>query len=150
MDDLLDLIAQVMAQMEIQVPTSMVNRLVEDAVLRNSPPIVGQAAFRIYYSTMVSNNPPRFVMFVNNPKLCAAHYLGYLNNYQRKALDFTGLPIEIFLRERPKKVASIRKKSPFKSLLKPYRSLAPDKKEIKFHRQSLCKTIIFNGFIFFM
>jgi hypothetical protein len=58
-------------------------------------------------------------MFVNSPKLCAAHYLGYLNNYLRKALDFTGLPIEIFLRERPKKVASIRKKSPFKSKYKP-------------------------------
>jgi GTPase len=116
---LLDQIAEVMAQMEIQVPTSMVNRLVEDAVARNLAPVVGQSPFRIYYSTMVSNNPPRFVMFVNNPKLCAAHYLGYLNNYLRKALDFTGLPIEIFLRERPKKVASIRKRTPYKQKYKP-------------------------------
>ena len=119
MDALLDLVAQVMAQMEIQVPTSMVNRLVEDAVTRNSAPVIGLAPFRIYYSTMVSNNPPRFVMFVNNPKLCAAHYLGYLNNYLRKALDFTGLPIEIFLRERPKKVESIRKRKPYKQKYKP-------------------------------
>ena len=121
---LLDQIAEVMVQMEVQIPTSMVNRLIEDAVNRNSAPVIGQRPFRIYYSTMISNCPPRFVCFVNNPKLCAPHYLGYLNNYLRQSLDFTGLPIEIFLRERPKKVMSIRTKKTFK------RKIAPKKNSV--------------------
>jgi GTP-binding protein len=45
-------------------------------------------------------------MFVNNPKYCAANYLAYLKKALRTAFDFTGLPIIIMLRARPKKVVS--------------------------------------------
>ena len=38
---------------------------------------------------MVANEPPNFLMFVNNPKYCAANYLAYLKNALRSAFDFT-------------------------------------------------------------
>lgn len=108
MDRLLDMIGDVIEQLEIHVPTSMINRVVEDAVLRNSPPVVGTSPLKIYYTTMVGSTPPTFLLFVNNPKFCARNYLSYLNNYFRDAFGFLGLPIIIRLRERPKSVESIR------------------------------------------
>ena len=108
---LLDRVAEVMAQMEIQVPTPMLNRVLEDAVKRFSAPVIGKQPFKIYYGTMIGNIPPRFVLFVNNPKLCARNYLGYLTNYLRRCFKFTGLPIRVGLRPRPKRESIISKKS---------------------------------------
>ena len=49
---------------------------------------------------MVGNCPPRFSLFVNDPKLCADNYKAYLENYMRKAFSFTGFPIRIFMKAR--------------------------------------------------
>ena len=57
---------------------------------------------------MIGMTPPRILLFVNNPKYCADNYLAFLRNVVRNAFDLSGLPIEIELRERPKKVLSIR------------------------------------------
>ncbi len=114
LDLLLDTIAEVMAQMEIHVPTSTVNRILNDAFERTSPPVIGNAPFKFYYATKVSSEPPRFVMFVNRPNLCAPNYKAYLINCLRQAFIFTGLPIILDLRERPKRITSIRTKRPVK------------------------------------
>ena len=106
LDGLLDQAAEVMEQMEIRISTSMVNRVLNDAFDRLSPPVVGNSPLKFYYAAMVANEPPNFLMFVNDPKYCAANYLAYLKNALRSAFDFTGLPIIIMLRARPKKVAS--------------------------------------------
>lgn len=106
LDGLLDQAAQVMEQMELRISTSMVNRVLKDAFERTSPPVVGTSPLKFYYAAMVSNEPPNFLMFVNNPAYCADNYLTYLKNALRAAFDFTGLPIIIMLRARPKKVAS--------------------------------------------
>ncbi|MDD2479027.1 MAG: hypothetical protein PHS31_03970, partial [Victivallaceae bacterium] len=58
------------------------------------------------YATMTGNNPPRFLLFINRKELCTDNYLAYLRNYLRNAFDFTGLPIDIELRPRPKSIAS--------------------------------------------
>lgn len=106
LDGLLDQAAEVMEQMEIRISTSMVNRVLYDAFARVSPPVIGTSPLKFYYAAMVSNEPPNFIMFVNDPKYCAANYLAYLKKALRTAFDFTGLPIIIMLRARPKKVAS--------------------------------------------
>lgn len=103
---LLDQIAEIMELMQIKVSTSMVNQVVLEAFQAASPPVVGNAPLKIYYGTMVSNSPPKFLLFVNEPKYCAPNYLVYLTKAIRQAFDFTGLPLEIQLRARPKKVAS--------------------------------------------
>ena len=106
LDGLLDQTAEVMEQMDLRISTSMVNRVLNDAFDRLSPPVIGTSPLKFYYAAMVANEPPNFLMFVNNPKYCAANYLAYLKNALRSAFDFTGLPIIIMLRARPKKVAS--------------------------------------------
>ncbi len=106
LNGLLDQAAQVMEQMELRISTSMVNRILYDAFERVSPPVTGTSPLRFYYAAMIANEPPRFLMFVNNPEYCAANYLAYLKNALRTAFDFTGLPIVITLRARPKKITS--------------------------------------------
>jgi GTP-binding protein len=96
-------IAEVREQMELSISTSMVNQVITDATARTAPPVVGTKPLKIYYGTMKANEPPRFILFVNDPKLCAKNYLNYLINYFRKAFVFTGLPIRIILRKRPRK-----------------------------------------------
>jgi len=57
---------------------------------------------------MVGNEPPRFLLFVNDPGVCTANYLAYLKNSLRNSLGLTGLPIRIQLRAREKTIAPRR------------------------------------------
>lgn len=106
-DELLDQTAEVMAQMDVKVPTSLVNKVLLDAFARNSPPVTGNSPLKLYYSAMTGTQPPRFLLFVNNPDYCADNYLAYLIRVLRQSFDFTGWPILVDLRARPKKVQSI-------------------------------------------
>jgi GTP-binding protein len=95
--------ADIMGQMELHIPTSVLNGVIRDAVELNAPPVTGRKPLKIYYATMIGNAPPRFVLFVNDPELAATNYMGYLNNYLRKCFGFKGLPLDIKLRAKPKK-----------------------------------------------
>ncbi|MDD2403757.1 MAG: ribosome biogenesis GTPase Der [Victivallaceae bacterium] len=111
--NLLDHIGEVRSQLLVKIPTAVLNRVVNDAFERNSPPVSGISALRFYYATMIGNNPPHFLLFVNRKELCTDNYMAYLRNYLRNAFDFTGLPIDIELRPRPKSIESfhtVRKK----------------------------------------
>jgi GTP-binding protein len=108
MDALLDQIAEVMAQMDVKVPTSMVNKVLMDAFARNSAPVIGISPLKLFYAAMAGTQPPRFIIFVNKTEFCADNYLAYLNRVLRQTFDFTGWPIIVELRARPKKVQSIR------------------------------------------
>ncbi len=109
-DALFDAIAEVRSQLDVRIPTSLLNQVVQDAYTKNVPPIINRP-FKIYYGTQIENNPPTFKLFVNSTTLCAAHYLGYLNNYLRKSFDLTGLPIIIQLVDRPKTIESFAGRS---------------------------------------
>ena len=100
---ILDEIMNVKERMDLRVPTPLINRIIQDAFDRTSPPLVGRRSFKVYYATMSDSAPPQFLLFSNDPKLCPANYLSYLKNIFRKNLDFTGWPIELKLRKREKK-----------------------------------------------
>jgi len=109
-ETLFDAIAEVRSQLDVRVPTSMLNQLLQDAYTKNVPPII-KRPLKIYYGTQSNHNPPTFKIFVNAKNQCAPHYEGYLNNYLRKALDLTGLPIVLDLIDRPKTIESFASKS---------------------------------------
>ncbi len=106
--ELIDRITEVMGQLELRIPTGVLNRVLADAFERSTPPVVGPTPLKLYYASMTGMAPPRVLLFVNNPKNCADNYLAFLKNTLRRAFGLTGLPLEIELRERPKKVAGIR------------------------------------------
>ncbi len=88
------------AQHRKRVQTAMVNRVVQDAVLRNPPPPDHGREIRMYYATQVSAGPPRFVVWVNRPECVHFSYKRYLENALRDAFGFSGTPIRVLLRQR--------------------------------------------------
>ena len=94
---------RVMEQLELKIPTGVLNRVIMDAFEGHTPPVVGAAPLKLFYASMIGMTPPRILLFVNNPKYCADNYLAFLRNVVRNAFDLSGLPIEIELRERPKR-----------------------------------------------
>lgn len=110
-DMLLGAIVQLMQQMKQSITTGMLNRVLADAFAKRTPPVVGNAPLKFYYATMIGSNPPQALLFVNDPKYCADNYLAFLKNYLRQTFDLTGMPLELILRARPKKVQSFHRES---------------------------------------
>ncbi len=85
-----------------RVTTGVLNDILNEATAALQPPLQGGRRLKIYYGTQQSVCPPTFVLFVNDEKLMFFAYERYLENYFRKAFDFTGTPIRFLLREKKK------------------------------------------------
>lgn len=81
-----------------EVKTSVLNQIIQDAVAMNPTPIHNRGKATFSYATQVSNKPPTFLLFVNNPDFVHFSYVRYLNNQLREAIDFEGTPIKLVLR----------------------------------------------------
>jgi GTP-binding protein len=89
-----ELIRTVKAQTRAMVPTGVFNQFLQDTLQRNPPTSVENKRFKVFYGTMTHNPPPKFVLFVNDPKLCPQNYRSYLENQIRDAFfPEAGLPI---------------------------------------------------------
>ncbi|HBM17536.1 MAG TPA: ribosome biogenesis GTPase Der [Lentisphaeria bacterium] len=93
-------IKEVNEQFKIKIPTSALNKMLSDILLKNPPPCVKSRFFKIYYATQVSNKPPVLSLFVNDPAICPQNYMSYLKNEVRKACNLKGLPIILKLIKR--------------------------------------------------
>ncbi len=99
--ELLQQLFELREQMRIKVPTSLLNQFLQDAVARTPPPAEGTRRLKLFYATMVENPPPRFLLFVNDPRLCRANYRQFLEN-QLQAAFFpkSGLPVLVEMKAR--------------------------------------------------
>jgi GTP-binding protein len=55
---------------------------------------------RVYYGTQVGNEPPTFVIFVNDVEIVHFSYERYLENRIREYYPFEGTPIKLIFRAR--------------------------------------------------
>lgn len=92
----------VLEHTKLRVTTGTLNTLIGDAVAVTPPPFVGGRRAKFLYSTQVSVSPPTFALFVNNSDIVPSTYLRYIENCLRKAIDLTGTPIRLLLRNRSK------------------------------------------------
>jgi GTP-binding protein len=83
-----------------RIPTSELNRLVQDALAQHAPPSKGGRRLKIYYASQPEVNPPTFVFHVNDAGLVHFSYERYLENQLRKAREFPGTPIRLLFRPR--------------------------------------------------
>jgi GTPase len=81
-----------------RIPTHQLNKFVGAAMQKNHPPMVMGKRLRVYYMAQVAVEPPKFVLFVNQPHLMTEGYRKYLYNQFREAYKFTGVPINLFLK----------------------------------------------------
>jgi GTP-binding protein len=101
-DQVLPLALRVQEERLTRLPTSKINRILHEAQDRHASPSHGGAEFKIYYGAQVRNDPPVFLIHVNDPKLAHFSYLRYLENSIRREHPFLGTPIRIVLRPRRK------------------------------------------------
>lgn len=83
-----------------RIPTSMLNNILQEAVLTNEPPLKSGRRCKIYYMTQADVKPPTFVFFVNDKNLIHFSYERYLENCIRKSVDYSGTPIKLIIKSK--------------------------------------------------
>ena len=83
-----------------RIGTGELNRLVAEAIRRQSPSLVKGRRPKIFYATQVAVAPPTFVFFAKDAASVHFSYQRYLENQIREAYGFDGTPIRLFFRER--------------------------------------------------
>ena len=111
---LLDMVWQVWRQLNKRVDTSDVNSALKVWTTEQEPPRGPQGHFKVLYGTQISENPVRFLFFVNRISQFPDTYVSYLKNCIRKEFGFSYIPVEISLRER-RRNESLNAKGPKKS-----------------------------------
>lgn len=94
---------EVYAQCTKRVSTSILNKVLLEAMAMNPPSTKRGKKLRVYYATQVRTAPPTFILFVNDEDLVQDSYKRYLENKMREAFGFFGTPIRMSFRERKEK-----------------------------------------------
>lgn len=102
-ESIFGIVKQVYADSLKRVSTGQLNKFIGACLQRNHPPMIQGKRLRIYYMAQVGIQPPKFVVFVNYPKLMTDTYKKYIYNQFREQYSFSGMPIEIYLRGKKRK-----------------------------------------------
>ncbi|WP_127848208.1 ribosome biogenesis GTPase Der [Lacticaseibacillus hulanensis] len=95
-----EMILQASENQSRRIQSSVLNDVLNEALLVTPTPTVNGKRLRIYYMTQVAIKPPTFVVFVNDPDLLHFSYERFLINQLRDTFDFTGTPIHLIARSR--------------------------------------------------
>jgi GTP-binding protein len=99
-DTVLPTALRVQEERLIRIPTGELNRLIREAMEKQSPPTKAGKRLNIYYATQPRTDPPTFVFHVNDTALVHFSYERYLENQLRAAYGFLGTPLRFSFRER--------------------------------------------------
>ena len=100
LDNIFKTAIEVQAQREKRISTGLLNKVINEAYNLNPPNSIKGKSMRIYYSTQAKNNPPTFVIFINNKDLIQDHYKRYINKKLRENFGFKGVPIVVSYRQK--------------------------------------------------
>jgi GTP-binding protein len=93
-------IKEVALQYSKKIPTSALNAFIREVISKNPPKYVRGNTLKIRYATQTGIKPPKFLLFVNNPKLMYTSYHRYLENNIYEAFGFEGSPVVINLAKK--------------------------------------------------
>ncbi len=93
-------IKEVALEYSKQIPTSALNAFMREVISKNQPKYVRGNTLKIKYITQTGVKPPRFLLFVNNPKLMYTSYHRYLENKFYETFGFEGSPVVINLAKK--------------------------------------------------
>jgi GTP-binding protein len=86
-----------------RVATADLNRLLQDAVRQQAPPMVRGRRPRLLYATQTATSPPTVVFFGAPAQRISQTYQRYLSNRLREAFPLRGTPIRLLFRARQRK-----------------------------------------------
>ena len=96
----LDVAMEVYKNRKQLIPTSKLNDLMLEAIERYHPPAIKGKFIKIKYVTQLRSKSPAFVFFCNLPQYIKEPYKRYLENQIRSNFNFSGVPIQIFMRQK--------------------------------------------------
>ena len=84
-----------------KVPTAKLNEYLLPTIEHYPPPSLKGKFIKIKYITQIPNTQvPTFIFFANLPQYVKDPYKRFLENKIRAKWDFTGVPIQIFIRQK--------------------------------------------------
>lgn len=110
-NEIFALAVQVYEDAKKRITTHQLNKFIAACLQRNHPPMLQGKRLRIYYMAQVGIQPPKFVLFVNHVSLMVESYKKYLYNQFRETYQFSGVPIEIYLKGKKKRTREDRMES---------------------------------------
>lgn len=98
--DVLDAAAKVYENRSRKISTSKLNEVMLEEIENYPPPAIKGKYVKIKYITQLPTPTPSFAFFCNLPQYVREDYKRFLENKLRKHFDFSGAPIQIFLRQK--------------------------------------------------
>jgi GTP-binding protein len=99
-DQVMPLALQVQEERLARLTTSQLNRILQNSQDAHQSTSRTGKSFKIYYGTQVRNDPPTFLLYVNDPSLAHFTYIRYLENQLRKEYSFIGTPVRLVMKPR--------------------------------------------------
>ncbi len=97
--DLYKTIQQVHRAAFLEIATSRLNQILQDATNAHQPPSVRGRRIKLRYIHQGGTNPPKFVIHGNQVDALPTAYKRYLINCLRENFDFSGTPIKLEFRQ---------------------------------------------------
>ncbi len=83
-----------------RVKTSQLNEIMLPIIESTPPPSIKGKYIKIKYCTQLPTKTPQFAFFANLPQYIKEPYKRFVENKLRQHFDFTGVPIEIYFRQK--------------------------------------------------
>ena len=83
-----------------RIPTSEFNDYMLPIIEETPPPSTKGKYIRIKYAMQLPTPTPQFVFFCNLPQYIRENYRRFLENHLREHWDFSGVPIQIYVRQK--------------------------------------------------
>ncbi len=83
-----------------KIKTSELNEVLLEAIEKYGPPSVKGKSISIKYVTQLPTQTPSFAFFANLPQYIKEPYRRYIENQIRDKFNFTGVPIQIYFRQK--------------------------------------------------
>jgi GTP-binding protein len=97
-DELTRTITRLHASFNRRARTGELNRFLEAAAAKHSPPLWRNRPVRLLYAVQTGVRPPSFVLFTNHPQGVHRSYEKYLEKQLRERLGFEGCPLRLRFR----------------------------------------------------
>jgi GTP-binding protein len=98
---ILQAIDEVNRARSLRISTSKLNDFILPVIASKPPAVTSRGKYiRIKYATQLKTSFPAFAFFCNHPKEIKTEYKRFIENQLRKQYHLTGVPLEIFFREK--------------------------------------------------
>jgi GTP-binding protein len=106
---MLDEVERLFEKHTARIPTPELNRFLRELREAREPPSRNGKRLNLLYGTQTQARPPRFRLFVNDPKLITRDYGYWVENRLRERFELEGVPVTIDFVTSPKSRARFRR-----------------------------------------